>query len=118
MHVTAIIAAGGAGRRLGAATPKQLIDIGGGTMLQHSLKAFLAHPRITDVILVVPPGPGSLALAGVDAARVPAIDVVAGGERRQDSVANAFDQAGRIDQIGQQQGAHLRRGWDLRVRHG
>ncbi len=91
MHVTAIIAAAGSGRRVGSVKPKQLLDLGGGTMLQHSLKAFLAHPRINDVILVVPPGPGTLALAGVDAARVPAIEVVAGGDRRQDSVANAFD---------------------------
>jgi 2-C-methyl-D-erythritol 4-phosphate cytidylyltransferase / 2-C-methyl-D-erythritol 2,4-cyclodiphosphate synthase len=91
MHVTAIIAAAGSGRRVGSVKPKQMLDIGGGTMLQHSLTAFLAHPRINDVILVVPPGPGSLALDGVDAARVPAIEVVTGGERRQDSVANAFD---------------------------
>ena len=57
MQVTAIIAAAGAGRRLGAARPKQLIDIGGGSMLQHSVQAFLDHPRVSEVILVKPPGP-------------------------------------------------------------
>jgi 2-C-methyl-D-erythritol 4-phosphate cytidylyltransferase/2-C-methyl-D-erythritol 2,4-cyclodiphosphate synthase len=91
MHVTAIIAAAGSGRRVGSAKPKQMLDIGGGTMLQHSLRAFLTHPRITEVIVVVPPGPSALVLDGVEPARMSAIRVVPGGERRQDSVANAFD---------------------------
>jgi 2-C-methyl-D-erythritol 4-phosphate cytidylyltransferase / 2-C-methyl-D-erythritol 2,4-cyclodiphosphate synthase len=91
MHVTAIIAAAGSGRRVGAATPKQMLDIGGGTMLQHSLRAFLAHPRVSDVIVVVPQVPLSIAVAGVDPARFHAIRAVVGGERRQDSVACAFD---------------------------
>ena len=50
MHVTAIIAAAGSGRRVGAAKPKQMLDIGGRTMIQHCLRAFLSHPRVTDVI--------------------------------------------------------------------
>jgi 2-C-methyl-D-erythritol 4-phosphate cytidylyltransferase/2-C-methyl-D-erythritol 2,4-cyclodiphosphate synthase len=91
MHVTAIIAAAGAGRRLGAAQPKQLLDIGGGSMLQHSVKAFLGHPRIADVVVVLPPEQTTFALAGVDARRAQALRVVKGGERRQDSVANGFD---------------------------
>ena len=92
MHVTAIIAAAGSGRRLGSAKPKQMLDIGGGSMLQHSLKAFLAHPRISDVILVLPQGAAAVAVSGVDPARLQAMRAVTGGERRQDSVANAFDQ--------------------------
>jgi 2-C-methyl-D-erythritol 4-phosphate cytidylyltransferase/2-C-methyl-D-erythritol 2,4-cyclodiphosphate synthase len=91
MHVTAIIAAAGSGSRVGSAKPKQMLDIGGGSMLQHSVKAFLAHARISEVIVVMPAGSTALALAGVDPARVPPVRVVAGGERRQDSVANAFD---------------------------
>jgi 2-C-methyl-D-erythritol 4-phosphate cytidylyltransferase / 2-C-methyl-D-erythritol 2,4-cyclodiphosphate synthase len=91
MHVTAIIAAAGAGRRLGAAKPKQLLDIGGGSMLQHSVAAFLGHPRIADVVVVLPPEQTTFALAGVDARRAQALRVVKGGERRQDSVANGFD---------------------------
>jgi 2-C-methyl-D-erythritol 4-phosphate cytidylyltransferase/2-C-methyl-D-erythritol 2,4-cyclodiphosphate synthase len=92
MHVTAIIAAAGSGRRLGSPKPKQMLDIGGGSMLQHSLKAFLAHPRISEVIVVLPQGPSAIAVSGVDPARLLALRAVTGGERRQDSVANAFDQ--------------------------
>ena len=87
MFVSAIIAAAGAGRRLGAAKPKQLIDIGGGSMLQHSLGAFLAHPRVSEVIVVLPAG-AAVPLPEGTTRKVRAVE---GGARRQDSVANAFD---------------------------
>ena len=92
MHVTAIIAAGGAGRRLGAAKPKQLIDIGGGSMLHHSVTAFCRHPRVSAIVLVLPKAQSGFTLAtDRDPATLPPIRVVAGGDRRQDSVANGFD---------------------------
>jgi 2-C-methyl-D-erythritol 4-phosphate cytidylyltransferase/2-C-methyl-D-erythritol 2,4-cyclodiphosphate synthase len=92
MHVTAIIAAGGSGRRLGAAKPKQLLDIGGGTMLQHSLTAFHRHPRIHEIVLVLPKGTATSFLLGkVSGREYPELRTAIGGERRQDSVANAFD---------------------------
>ena len=89
MHVTAIIAAGGSGRRLGAEMPKQLLMIGGRSILQHSVEAFARHPRISEVIVALPPDLAEAPpawLLGCDNARV-----VAGGARRQDSVAAAFD---------------------------
>ncbi len=90
MHVTAIIAAGGAGRRIGADVPKQLLLVGGRTMLQLSVEVFARHPRVTEVIVALP---GDLAAAPpswlVDYGNA---RVVAGGGRRQDSVAAAFDQ--------------------------
>src|SRR3954464_14772591 len=94
MHVTAIIAAAGAGRRLGAAKPKQLLDIGGGSMLPHSVTAFYDHPRVSDIVLVLPQDQPSFVFASsgaTDVASRPLIRIVAGGERRQDSVANGFD---------------------------
>ena len=97
MRVTAIIAAAGAGRRLGAAKPKQLLDLGGGSILQHSLTAFLTHPRVSEVILVKPAGP--LALAVADAAHAGKLRTVDGGERRQDSVANGFDAADPASEV-------------------
>jgi 2-C-methyl-D-erythritol 4-phosphate cytidylyltransferase/2-C-methyl-D-erythritol 2,4-cyclodiphosphate synthase len=86
MHVTAIIAAGGSGRRLGAAVPKQLLEVGGISLLQRSVEAFRTHPHIADVIVALPP-----ALARNPPAWLLGVRVVEGGERRQDSVANAFD---------------------------
>jgi 2-C-methyl-D-erythritol 4-phosphate cytidylyltransferase/2-C-methyl-D-erythritol 2,4-cyclodiphosphate synthase len=89
MHVTAIIAAAGAGRRLGAAVPKQLLELGGRTILERSVEAFADHPRVQDVIVVVPRDVAMSPPAWLQAR--PHIRVLQGGERRQDSVANAVD---------------------------
>jgi 2-C-methyl-D-erythritol 4-phosphate cytidylyltransferase/2-C-methyl-D-erythritol 2,4-cyclodiphosphate synthase len=91
MRVTAIIAAAGSGRRLGAAQPKQLLDIGGGTMLDHSVTAFHRHPRIDDIVIVLP--------VGTAAALPQGVRTVPGGARRQDSVANAFDMVGESTDV-------------------
>lgn len=92
MRVTAIIAAGGAGRRLGGATPKQLLELDGRSILEHSVDVFSAHPDVAETIVVLPP---DLAIAPPAwlGARAPRVRVVPGGERRQDSVANGFDAA-------------------------
>jgi 2-C-methyl-D-erythritol 4-phosphate cytidylyltransferase / 2-C-methyl-D-erythritol 2,4-cyclodiphosphate synthase len=91
MFVSAIIAAAGAGRRLGSATPKQMLELGGRSMLAHSVAAFDAHPQVAEVIVVLPEnlaGAGSIADAMMTSRP---LRVVPGGLRRQDSVANAFD---------------------------
>jgi len=87
MFVTAIIAAGGRGQRFGAAQPKQLVDIGGEPMLARSVRAFATHPSIGEVIVALP---AEIAADPPDYLRTPRVRVVAGGARRQDSVANAF----------------------------
>lgn len=86
MHVAAIIAAGGTGTRLGAGVPKQFLQLGGRTILQRSIEAFVRHDRVTEVVVALPPQ-ATLEVAGPDGK----LRVVAGGARRQDSVANAFD---------------------------
>ena len=68
--------------------PKQLLDLGGRPMLQWSVDAFLACERIRDVIVV---GPPEWVHAPPACLRRPGIHLVAGGDRRQDSVANGFD---------------------------
>jgi 2-C-methyl-D-erythritol 4-phosphate cytidylyltransferase/2-C-methyl-D-erythritol 2,4-cyclodiphosphate synthase len=98
MHVTAIIAAAGAGRRLGGVVPKQLLSLGGRSILERSVDAFARHPSVVDTIVVLPP---NLAAAPPEwlAARAPGVRVVAGGERRQDSVANGFDAVDRASDV-------------------
>jgi 2-C-methyl-D-erythritol 4-phosphate cytidylyltransferase / 2-C-methyl-D-erythritol 2,4-cyclodiphosphate synthase len=89
MQVTAIIAAGGAGRRIGSATPKQLLEVGGRTILQRTVEAFATHPRVTDVIVALPADVVAAPPAWI---RVhPNVRIVEGGGTRQDSVAAAFD---------------------------
>src|SRR5687767_5463550 len=94
MHVTAIIAAGGAGKRLGAGVPKQLLQIGGRTILEQTVDAFRSHPRISEVIVAVP-----AALASAPPVWLGDVRVIEGGTTRQASVANAFDAVARDSQI-------------------
>lgn len=89
MFISAIIAAGGRGQRLGGAVPKQLLTVGGRSMLERSIAAFVDHANIDEIIVALPaevvadPPPYLQGAAK-------AIRIVAGGLRRQDSVANAF----------------------------
>ena len=97
MHVTAIIAAGGRGERFGGSQPKQLLAVGGRPILERSVAAFLAHPSVDAVVVALPqtlvddpPEYLRSAKAGALQASSKPLRIVAGGERRQDSVANAF----------------------------
>jgi 2-C-methyl-D-erythritol 4-phosphate cytidylyltransferase/2-C-methyl-D-erythritol 2,4-cyclodiphosphate synthase len=87
--VAAILAAGGRGVRLGGGTPKQLRALGASTMLEASARALLASPDVRQLVVALP----LEALDSGHARRLEALGatVVAGGERRQDSVALAFD---------------------------
>lgn len=89
MKVTAIIAAGGRGERLGHARPKQLLPIGGRPILERSVEVFIAHPAIAEVVVALPPDLAADPPAYLRA-RVKPVVVVAGGARRQDSVRRAF----------------------------
>jgi 2-C-methyl-D-erythritol 4-phosphate cytidylyltransferase/2-C-methyl-D-erythritol 2,4-cyclodiphosphate synthase len=88
MRVTAIIAAAGAGRRLGGQVPKQFLDIGGQSLVERSVAAFDAHPAVHDLIVVLPRDLAADLPAALRCTRKP-LQIVDGGERRQDSVANA-----------------------------
>jgi 2-C-methyl-D-erythritol 4-phosphate cytidylyltransferase / 2-C-methyl-D-erythritol 2,4-cyclodiphosphate synthase len=103
MHVTAIIAAGGQGRRLGSDQPKQLLSVGGRPILERSVTAFLGHPAIDAIIVALPQGlvddpPPYLHPAALHDAGKP-VHLIAGGDRRQESVANAFRAADAASDI-------------------
>jgi len=84
LHVSAIIAAGGRGSRFGGAEPKQLLPLAGIPILKRTIDAFLNGYAFDEVIVAVPPE-----LAANPPAYLDDVIVVEGGERRQDSVANA-----------------------------
>ena len=88
MRTAAIITAAGAGIRMGGDQPKQFMELGGRPLLAVTLERFDLSPDIDEIFLVVPPDKvdycreeivKKYALAKVK-------KVVAGGERRQDSV--------------------------------
>ena len=86
MRVAAIIAAGGSGERLGGSVRKQLRSVGGRTLLERAVAPFDASERIAEIVVVLP---AQLLAAAPDltgGVRTP-LRFVAGGARRQDSVA-------------------------------
>ena len=89
MRVSAIIAAGGVGARLGADRPKQLLELNGRSILERSVDAFDRHPGIAETIVVLPAGLAASPPAWLASRRQ--VRVAIGGTRRQDSVANGFD---------------------------
>jgi 2-C-methyl-D-erythritol 4-phosphate cytidylyltransferase/2-C-methyl-D-erythritol 2,4-cyclodiphosphate synthase len=89
MFVTAILAAGGRGQRLGETRPKQLLAVGARTILDRSATALIAHPEIHEVVVALPAELAAEPPAYLLGAPKP-VRIVAGGPRRQDSVANAF----------------------------
>ncbi len=97
MHVSAIIPAGGRGARFGASVPKQLLALAGRPILAHSVGAIASSPDVTDLVVALPTELASIPPDYLSTTGKP-LTVVAGGERRRDSVANAFAQvASRAD---------------------
>jgi 2-C-methyl-D-erythritol 4-phosphate cytidylyltransferase/2-C-methyl-D-erythritol 2,4-cyclodiphosphate synthase len=99
MHVAAIIAAGGRGQRLAAGLPKQLLPLGGRAILERSVAAFVEADCIDEIVVVLPEE-----LAGNPPPYLRAVSkplkVLAGGARRQDSVAIGFDEvSGRAEVV-------------------
>ena len=90
MRVVAIVAAGGRGARLGAEVPKQLLSIGGESILRRSVRLFAQLERIGEIVVVLPPDLAAAARLDLDAPGKP-LSVVAGGARRQDSVRLGFE---------------------------
>ncbi len=89
MFVSAILAAGGRGTRLGAATPKQLLTIGDRSILQRSFDTLDAHDNIHEIIVALPADLAAVPPSFLVSSKKP-VRVVDGGARRQDSVAKAF----------------------------
>jgi 2-C-methyl-D-erythritol 4-phosphate cytidylyltransferase/2-C-methyl-D-erythritol 2,4-cyclodiphosphate synthase len=89
MFVTAIIAAGGRGERFSGALPKQLLSIGGRTVLERSVTTFLTHALVDDLVIALPRELAEHPPEYLATAAKP-LRIVVGGARRQDSVAAAF----------------------------
>jgi 2-C-methyl-D-erythritol 4-phosphate cytidylyltransferase len=86
-RAAAVIVAGGSGLRFGGPVRKQYLEIGGVPVLLRAIRPFLAHPRIGQVIVVIPPE--DVLHAPTWLLDVP-VRIVAGGAERGDSVANGL----------------------------
>ncbi|MHB1013439.1 MAG: IspD/TarI family cytidylyltransferase, partial [Desulfobacteria bacterium] len=84
-----IVVAGGSGRRMGSAVPKQFLSVGGRSLLDRTLSSVSASSRVDAIVLALP---AEAAPETSDAYRgLPkVIAVVKGGAERHDSVRNAL----------------------------
>jgi len=89
LHVSAIIAAGGRGLRFGGTHPKQLLMLGGRSILERSVDAFRQCDVIDDIVVALPSDLADHPPEYLRGGGTP-LEVVAGGARRRDSVAHAF----------------------------
>src|SRR5579875_2712730 len=94
MAVFVILPAAGIGTRMasaGGGAPKQFLSLGGVPILVHSLRAFLAVPRVTGVYVAVrEPEQARLRELLAEHNLSDRVQVVSGGDSRQDSVGNAL----------------------------
>ena len=52
----AVVLAGGTGTRVGFSTPKQLIEIAGKPIIEHSIAAMQASPVVDEILVIMAPG--------------------------------------------------------------
>jgi 2-C-methyl-D-erythritol 4-phosphate cytidylyltransferase len=89
MRVVAVVLGGGTGQRVGADLPKQLLRLGGRTLLEHCVAAFEQAPGV-DEILVVMAGDYVPQVRAMLAGFGKVTGVIAGGAARPDSTRLAL----------------------------
>ena len=89
--VAVVIPAGGRGKRMRGALPKQFLRLGGIPVLQRTIAAFHSLPEVTEIVLVVPVAYIHRTRALVLRAKFTKVRaIVKGGHERQDSVRNGL----------------------------
>jgi 2-C-methyl-D-erythritol 4-phosphate cytidylyltransferase len=91
MRMVAVVLGGGVGQRIGAEMPKQLLTLGGKTLVEHCVAAFDQAPGIDEVLVVMArgyTGQVKAMLTGAGYRKVTA--VIEGGVTRPDSTRVAL----------------------------
>ncbi|MGE5830252.1 MAG: 2-C-methyl-D-erythritol 4-phosphate cytidylyltransferase [Micromonosporaceae bacterium] len=88
--VAVLVAAAGAGERLGAAAPKAFCDLAGTPLLLHALRRLAAAPSVAHLVVAVPPGHRTRVETMVSGEVGVPVSVVDGGATRQESVRRAL----------------------------
>ena len=85
-----VVVAAGQGLRFGGEGPKQFRELRGSPLLLHSLRPFLAHPAVIEVVVVLPPADASRPPEWLASLLGERLRAVAGGSTRMDSVEAGF----------------------------
>lgn len=83
-----VIPAAGVGRRMGAARPKQYLELAGRAVIDHVVRLFADNPRIAGVFVALDPNDAYWPSTGLD--EHPRVWRVDGGAERCHSVGNAI----------------------------
>ncbi len=91
MHITAIILAGGKGKRFGSETPKQLVKLSGKPIIEYSIMQFQKNKNIDDIYIVSnTQSSGEIRKLVYDGNYTKVKGVIVGGETRQESSYTAL----------------------------
>ena len=87
--IAVVLVAAGSGTRLGLGIPKAFVSVAGATLAERALRNILPTAGLRQIVLVAPAShlPQARALAAANLVPGIIIDVVAGGQTRQQSVA-------------------------------
>jgi len=88
LKIGAVITAGGLGKRFGGKVPKQLIELRGKAMWQHSVEAFLNNKKIKAVVITVP---AKWQNYFIEKSKKLSLIVALGGKERWQSVKNGIE---------------------------
>ncbi|MGO5322763.1 IspD/TarI family cytidylyltransferase [Collinsella sp. LCP19S3_H3] len=97
----AVIFAGGVGSRMkGASIPKQFLELGGKSIIAHTLEHFEKHPRIAGIV-VVSVASGISRMKEIVSAEgfKKVLDIVPGGQTGQDSIFEGLARLARHDAV-------------------
>ena len=91
MRMVAVVLGGGVGQRLGAGMPKQLLTLGGQTLVERCVAAFDQAPGVDEVLVVMARGyTGQVKAMLADGGYRKVTDVIEGGATRPDSTRVAL----------------------------
>jgi 2-C-methyl-D-erythritol 4-phosphate cytidylyltransferase len=91
MRMVAVVLGGGIGQRVGAGLPKQLLRLGGKTMVEHCVAAFEQAPGVDEILVVMAGGYVEQVRAILaDGGYGKVTSVIAGGAARPDSTRAAL----------------------------
>ncbi len=89
-----VIPAAGVGSRMRADRPKQYLQLGGRSIIEHTLDCFLDHPTLAGVTVCI--APNDPYWPNLPCASDPRIQRAAGGRERCDSVLNGLRRLGEL----------------------
>src|SRR5580698_4851077 len=91
MRMVAVVLGGGVGQRIGAQVPKQLLRLGGRTLIEHCVAAFEQAPGVDEILVVMAAGyTGQVRSMLAEAGYRKVSAVIEGGVARPDSTRIAL----------------------------